>query len=257
VRKRARIGRVCTIGGFVALFGGLAYSGFGFGGLQDSLTIGISYAALIMGYLLISVGKNNWLRFSLHPRPDEALALNLKTLDARTTLYNYVSSLPVDHLLATPSGLVVVETRPFVSELRIDGERWARQGFGGVLQYFSEGALGNPGRDAQRGVADLRTLLVQRLGPDGESIPIEPLVVLTHPRARFTAEAPAVPIVYARDARAEVKRLTAGGKLAGDMGRRLEALLLEEARPYGEPVQAGEAIDKRARVRRRKPARAR
>lgn len=257
MRTRARIGRFCTIGGFLALFGGLAYSGFGFGGLQDSLTIAISYAALIVGYILISVGKSNWLRFSLHPRPDESLAMNLKALDARTTLFNYVPTLASDHLIVTPSGLVVVETRPFVSELRVNGERWSRRGFGGLLQYFSEGPLGSPGREAQRAAALVRTLLVERLGPEAETIPVEPLVVLTHPRARFTAEAPAVPVVYARDARAEVKRLTGGGKLPGDLARRLESLLLEESRPYGEPVQAGEAVDKNVRTRRRKPARAR
>lgn len=174
----------------------------------------------------------------------------------RTTLYNYVPPFEADHLIATPNGVVVVETRPFLSELSVKGDKWSRTGLG-FMQYFSEGPLGNPGREAQASVTRVKSLLTQRLGPEAESIPIEPLVVLTHPRARFTAESPAVPVVYARDSRAEVRRLTSGGKLPGDLGRRLDALLLEEAKPYGEPVQAGEAVDKKVRARRRKPARAR
>jgi hypothetical protein len=257
VRRRARLGRFCTIGGFGALLGGLVYSWFGIGDIQDTTTIFISYAALIAGYILISVGKNNWLRFSLHPRPDEALAINLKTLDAKTTLFNYVPSLPVEHLLSTPNGMVAVETRPFVSEVRVNGERWSRQGLGAFLQFFSEGALGNPGREAQRSAAAVKSWLIERIGPEAESISVEPLVVLTHPRARFAAENPAVPVAHARDARNEVKRLTSGPRLAPDLARRVEALLSEESRPYGEPVHAGDAVDKRARVRRRKPAKAR
>lgn len=223
---------------------------------QDSLSIAVSYAGLILGYILISVGKNNWLRFSLHPRPDESLATNLKSLDVRTTLYNYVPPFQVDHLIATPSGVVVVETRPFLSEISVKGDKWSRTGLG-FMQYFSEGPLGNPGREAQGSVARVKSFLRERLGPEAEAIPVEPLVVLTHPRARFTADAPTVPVVYARESRAEVKRLSSGGKMPGDLGRRLEALLIEEAKPYGEPVQAGEAVDKKARVRRRKPVRAR
>jgi hypothetical protein len=236
--------------GFAALIGGLVYSSFGIGA-QDTQTIFISYSALIAGYVLISVGKNNWLRFSLHPRPDESLALNLKTLDVRTLLFNYVSSLPVDHLLTTPNGLVVVETRPFVSEVFIKGERWSRRGIWGILQVFSEGALGSPGKEAQRGVTAVRAWIADRLGNEpAEAISIEPLVVMTHARARFTAEDPVVPVVYARDARAEIKRLTSGPKLPGDLARQLETLLIAESKPFGEPVNAGEAIDRK--VRRRK-----
>ena len=223
---------------------------------QDSLSIIVSYAGLILGYILISVGKNNWLRFSLHPRPDESLAVNLKSLDVRTTLFNYVPPFQADHLIATPSGLVVVETRPFLSDISVKGDKWSRTGLG-FMQYFSEGPLGNPGREAQATVARVKSFLAERLGPDAEAVPVEPLVVLTHPRAHFTAEAPAVPVVYARDARPEVKRLTTGGKLPGDLSRRVDALLAETAKQYGEAVQAGEAIDKKARTRRRKPARAR
>src|SRR6185503_15098457 len=113
----------------------------------------------IAGYILISVGKNNWLRFSLHPRPDESLAVNLKTLDAKTILFNYVSSLPVQHLIATPNGLVVVETKPYVSELLVKGDRWSRRGVGAFFQFFSEGALGNPGREAQNATAEMRKWL--------------------------------------------------------------------------------------------------
>src|SRR5207253_690252 len=143
--------------------------------------------ALIAGYVLITVGKNNWLRFSLHPRPDEALAINLKTLDVKTILFNYVSTLPVDHLIFTPSGLVVVETRPFVSDIAVRGDRWSRRGATAFLQFFSEGALGNPGKDAERGADQVKNWLSERLGDGADDVPVAPLVVMTHPRARVQA----------------------------------------------------------------------
>lgn len=258
VRNRARFGRLATLGGFAALIGGLAYSTFSIGA-QDSQAILFSYVALIAGYVLISVGKTSWLRFSIHPRPDEALAINLKTLDVRTLLFNYVSALPVDHLLATAGGLVVVETRPFVGDIVVRGDRWSRRrGIWGWLQFLSEGALGNPTKDALRGVDQMRQWLTQRLGPEiAATIPIHPMVLFTHPRVALTIEEPTIPVAHVRDARAEVRRVTSGTRVPSDVQRRIEALLLDEARVDGEPVNAGDAAERRTKRRVSRTSRAR
>ena len=255
VQTRARLGRIMTLGGFAALVGGLVYSFTGLG-TQDQQAILISYVALIAGYLLISIGKNYWLRFSVRPRPDEALALNLKTLDVRHILFNYIAALPVAHLLLTSSGLIVVETRPLVGDIQVHGDRFSRRrGVMGWLQFLSEGPLGDPGKDALRGVDELRSHLVGRLGPElAARVPIQPLVVFTHPRVNLTLDGPTIAVAHARDTRETVRRLASGPKLPGDVGRRLEATLLEDASPAGEPVAATAGVDRKVR---RRPTRAR
>jgi hypothetical protein len=255
VQLRARLGRLMTLGGFGALLGGLIYSFAGLG-TQDQQAILVSYLALIVGYLLISIGKNYWLRYSVRPRPDEALALNLKTLDIRHILFNYVAALPVDHLLLTSSGLVVIETRPFIGNIVVRGDRWSRRrGLFGWLQFLSEGALGNPSRDALRGVEEMRGHLAGRLGEEvAEKIPIQGLVVFTHPRVALEIEAPNVAVTHARDLREAVRRVASGPKLLGDVARKLETTLLEDASPEGEPVSATASVDRKLR---RRPTRAR
>jgi Nuclease-related domain len=250
VQTRARLGRLMTLGGFAALLGGLIYSFAGLG-TQDQQAILVSYVALIAGYLLISIGKNYWLRFSVHPRPDESLALNLKTLDVRHVLFNYVSALPVAHLLLTPSGLIVIETRPFIGDIQVRGDRWSRRrGVMGWLQFLSEGALGNPTRDARRGVDEIRGHLAGRLGPElADRVPIQGLIVFTHPRVALTIEEPTVAVAHARDAREAVRRVAGGPRLVGDVARKVEAALLEDARPAGEPVTAAAAVERKARRR--------
>ena len=255
VQTRARLGRLMTLGGFAALLGGLIYSFAGLGS-QDQQAILVSYVALIAGYLLISIGKNYWLRFSVRPRPDESLALNLKQLDVRHVLFNYVSALPVSHLLLTSSGLIVIETRPFVGDIEVRGDRWSRRrGVMGWLQFLSEGALGNPTRDAQRGIEEVRGHLVGRVGAEvADRVPIQGLVVFTHPRVALAIDDPTIAVAHARDARDAVRRLASGPKLVTDVGRRVEAALLEDASPEGEPVAAGAAVERKVR---RRPSRAR
>jgi hypothetical protein len=266
IRRRGHLGRWGTLGGFAALFGGLLYScttlpqrASGELPEQTSLAMWVPWLGLVLGYMLISLGKEPWLRFAVHPRPDEALAINLKTLDNRALLFNYVSAFPVDHLLVTPGGLLVIVTRPVLGDIVVQGDRYRRRrGAFGWLQYVSEGALGNPGRDAQRGVAAVKAYLGQRFGADAsERVPVAPLVVFTHPRATLAVDAPTVPVVHVRDARNEVRRLTTGTKVPGDIARRLEYELVLEAAVDGEPVTVGEAVDRRLRRRLSRPTRAR
>lgn len=266
IRRRGYLGRWGTLGGFAALFSGLLYSCTTFPqrasgeALQNgSLAAWVPWIGLVVGYMLISLGKEPWLRFAVHPRPDEALAINLKTLDHRALLFNYVSVFPVDHLLVTPGGVVVIVTRPVLGDIVVQGDRYRRRrGPFGWLQFLSEGALGNPGRDARRGAAEVKTYLAQRFGADAaDRIPVEPLVVFTHPRATLTVETPSVPAVHVREVRNEVRRLTSGPKVPGEIARRLEYELVQDASVDGEPVTVGEAVDRRLRRRLSRPTRAR
>jgi hypothetical protein len=266
IRTRGHLGRWGTLGGFAALFGGLLYSCTTFpqrasGEItpDTSLAMWVPWVGLVIGYMLISLGKEPWLRYAVRPRPDEALAINLKSLDNRSLLFNYVSIFPVDHLLVTPGGLLAIVTRPVLGDIVVQGERYKRRrGPFGWLQFISEGALGNPGRDARRGAEDVKAYLAQRFGAEAaERIPVEPLVIFTHPRATLTVEQPDVPTVHVREARNEVRRLTTGTRVPSEIARRLEYELVQDAAGEGEPVTVGEATDRRSRRRLSRPTRAR
>lgn len=266
IRNKGMIGRWATLGGFAALFGGLLYSCTSLPARmsgqevsQTDLSLWVPWIGLVFGYLLISLGKEPWLRFAIRPRPDEALALNLKTLDNKSVLFNYVATFPVDHLLLTPGGLVVIVSRPVLGDIVASELRYKRKrGLFGWLQFVSEGTLGNPGREALNGVEAMRDYLTQRFGAEmAEKVPVQPMVVFTHPRATVTLEGPTVPTTHVREVRNEVRRVTAQSKLPGEVARRLEYELIQDASADGEPVNAGEAVDRKLRRRVSRPTRAR
>jgi hypothetical protein len=266
IRNKGLIGRWATLGGFAALFGGLLYSCTSLPARmsgqeveQTDLSLWVPWIGLVFGYMMISLGKEPWLRFAIRPRPDEALALNLKTLDNKSLLFNYVSAFPVDHLLITPGGILVVVTRPVLGDIVASGERYKRKrGLFGWFQFVSEGALGNPGREALNGVEAVRGYLAQRFDAElAEKVPIYPMVVFTHPRATLTLEDPTVATTHVRDVRNEVRRVVGQAKVPGDVARRLEYELIQDASADGEPVNAGEAVDRKARRRVSRPTRAR
>jgi len=97
VNRNAKIGQIATIVSLVVLGGGMFLT------FQKPEMIGVSIAALLVGFLLSQVGVSYTNRWGRSPRPDEQLSQALKGLDKRYTLYHY--STPVSHLLVGPAGL--------------------------------------------------------------------------------------------------------------------------------------------------------
>ena len=110
----------------------------------------------------------------------------------------------------------------------------------------------------ERALVAVKTYLAGRFGAEAaERIPIVPLVVFTHPRATLSVEEPTVATVHVREARSEVRRLISGTKIPGDIARRLEYELVQDAAVDGAPVSVGEAVDRKPRRRLSRPTRAR
>jgi hypothetical protein len=225
ITRRARLGRWANIIGFVLLIGGFIIS------LQSTEYVWVAYATLFGALILMNVAKANTLRFGGRPRVDEAITTNLKTLDHKHHLYHYVDGLPVDHLLVSPFGLYVFETRPQIGRIRVEGDKWRREG--GIMRFllaFSEGGLGKPSRDLQRGITGLREFLVERLGEAAVAdVPIDGVVVFTHPRARLHVEEPVVPVVSAKELRPIIRRREGRARLSPDLIRRVSSALNEQA----------------------------
>jgi len=214
IKSRARIGSYFFILGFVLIGVSLFISWFR---TEQML---LAMAALLLGFLLTNFGTYNmgkWGRVAnTAHRADQLLEKELKGLDDRYRLYNY--TLPVEHALLTPAGLVVLETRRQEGAIRCQGDKWQyKRNLTGWLRLFVEESLGNPTRDAVNSTAAMRRLLARGLTAaeeaDKEVVPVEPVIVFLNPNARLTVDNPTVPVTTAKDLKKVVRNLVGKNKL--------------------------------------------
>jgi len=134
------------------------------------------------------------------PRPEEVLDRALKGLDDRCRLYHYLPRAP-HHLLLTPTGLVLLETRTGEGIFEYRRGRWSQKiTLGKALRFFLEEPLGDPIGDAQQEAARVRHALEAKM-PDGASIPVHAVVVFTHPSASISVQSPAIPVCQPKQLR--------------------------------------------------------
>jgi hypothetical protein len=242
VKNRGRIAKYATILGFVALLGGFLVSlqaqstSDAEGMSRDQLwVIMAAYASLVVGLIAVNVGRYNNNRWGRRPREEEVLETNLKGLDYKYQLFNYQTHLPVDHLLLSPFGLFVLETRPHYGDIENNGSRWKRKG--GVwafVQAFAEGGLGNPSREALKAVEATRKVLRNVLPLDeADAIPVEPVVVFTSAMAKLSINDPIVPVLAPKDLKTFVRSPADRTRLTTDQFRQLARVLKVEGEPAG------------------------
>lgn len=234
VRRHVLISRWATLAGIVVLGIGMYISIHQAAPdpRNPNLTLLLSapWVTLVVGIILLNLGKSSSIRWGGRPRPDEALAGALKGLDNRHYLYNYIRSLPVEHLLVAPYGLYVLETRGFIGSVINDGNRWRRKpGLGAALQFFAEGSLGNPSRDVEKGVTVIRSLLEERFGAEtAQSWPIWPIIVFTNPRVELSITDPEIPVVQPKDLRSLIRRPTNAPKITQNQQRQFVDTLVAQ-----------------------------
>ena len=74
----------------------------------------------------------------------------LADLPPRYNLFNYVTfdGLAVDHLLVTPKGLLVIQSKPHTGAISASHDKWKRKiGVFGYITVFGEPTLGDPSRE--------------------------------------------------------------------------------------------------------------
>jgi hypothetical protein len=143
---------------------------------------------------------NRWVK---KPRPEDTLDHALKGLGNNCRLYHYLRG--IDHLLLTPYGLTVLETINLEGEFTYDGKRWKqRLTLGRAMRYIVEEKLGDPFKRAR----EIGDVLARRLSV-GDEVPIDAMVVFTHPAAIVSAKSPPIPVCQPKDLR---KRVTQNRK---------------------------------------------
>ena len=196
-----------------------------------ALLLLIGLVALIGLWLSGQLGGERRARLEAGHAGEEAVRCALAGLDDRYYLLNGVTvpgeRMEIDHLLAGPRGLFVLETKAHAGTIVYGDGRWWRihAGARGVLQRRQ---IGNPSAQAQRNARLLRRYLVAHLGARATALPLVPIVVFTHPHAMLDADAP-IPVVHLRQLPA-LLRLYADDRLdAADVTRVVN--LLTSGRP--------------------------
>jgi hypothetical protein len=225
VKRRALIGTLGTVIGFVVLGLGMYISiqqtGQGSPPVVNWVTL-VPWFTLGIGIISLNIGKYYAMRYGGRPRVDQAIVQALKGVDHRYHLYNWVPTLPVEHLLVTPNAVIVLETRPFYGDVIHQGSRWTRPyNFGSIVQRFTDGGLGNPTTESQRSAAAVQEYLKERLGQSADGVSVLPMVVLTNSRLKLQLTDPDVPVVTMADLKAAVRRLKEGGKVPADIQRQV------------------------------------
>lgn len=191
IERQAKIARYATFGGLAVLLGSLVTS------FTGNFPIIVAYGLLFVGFGLAYVGAmlaNKWIK---EPRADNALAKALKGLDNKNHLYNYL--LPANHVLLTPTGLLVFKVKSNDGKITCQGDKWSSpfrwsRLFGGMGQE----PLGNPGAELRDEIAKLKNLVANKL-ENGAIVPVDGYVVFSDPKADLTVENPSVPVVRVED----------------------------------------------------------
>ena len=166
-----------------------------------ALLLLIGLVALIGLWLYGQLGGEPRARLEAGRAGEEAVRRALADLDDRYYLLNGVTvpgeRMEIDHLLAGPRGLFVLETKAHGGTIVYGDGRWWRihAGARGLLQRRQ---IGNPSAQAERNARLLRRYLAAQWGAWAKALPLVPIVVFTHPHAMLDADDAPIPVVHLR-----------------------------------------------------------
>jgi len=187
LRRRATAAHAASLGGLAIILGTVVLS------MARPAWATLTAVLIVAGFAISTVGiylANRWVK---RPRPEDTLALALKGLGDPHRIYHYL--LPADHVLLTPSAVVVIETVNLEGRFVFRDGRWKQHmPLGRALRFFVEETFGNPTLRAQAEAVRLRDLLQARLPGDAPPVPVLAVVLFVHPNAEVIADSPPVPV---------------------------------------------------------------
>ena len=187
IKERARLSNVASVGGLMLLLGSVILPLF----LPSWASAAYILMFIGMGVAMVGIYfANRWVR---KPRPEESLAKALKSFDHKYCLYHY-PVLPCDHLLLTPTGVIVLEVVNLASHFSYKNGKWKEaMTVGRALRYIVEERIGNPILAAKQAAQEISRILQQQFGADC-LIPVQSMIIFTHPLVQLDIENPPIPI---------------------------------------------------------------
>ncbi|MDX9863579.1 MAG: hypothetical protein RBT34_02115 [Anaerolineaceae bacterium] len=140
IKRKTRIGQITTLAGLGVLAVGFVLS-------LNTENINLSFAALILGFVLTQIAIYHGNRWGKSPREDELLVKGLKGLGKQTTLYTFTT--PVPYLVVGPMGVWIII--PYFHEGTITYNekkgRWRQKSKNWYMRLFGQAGLGRPDQD--------------------------------------------------------------------------------------------------------------
>lgn len=157
--------------------------------------IALAYATLLGGFVTAMIGSYLASKWIKPPRAEQVLEKSLKGFDNKHHLFNYL--LPAEHVLVTPSGVLVFKTKQHDDRITCKNGKWNRPWkwtrlFGALAQE----PLGNPIAEMGYEIEKMQQLLAGKI-EETATVPVDGYVVFTHPRAQLTIDDPDLPVVMA------------------------------------------------------------
>lgn len=176
----------------------------------------LAYVGLIVGFLTFNGGMQQVARWSRKPRTDEVIDHLLSKLNDRFAVVHY-PALPgrrPDHVIVTPSGVLVLTPREVGGKIEVDGKRWKRNAFKQLFN-LSGPQLGNPTIDVDSQVATVESFLeAEGLTPD-----ITGAVVFVHPEVEIEMRNPVTEVVHINELYDYVREFGSEGTTIGNEDR--------------------------------------
>jgi len=158
IKRNKKIGNILSFAGLAILALGLILN------LNPTPTRTLlSFAALIVGFIVAQIGTYFVNKFVRAPRADEIIANNLSKLNNDYTLYVYRS--PVPMLLVGPSGLWIPNPIFAGGEIYYEG-KWKQRGGSFFHKIFGQENIGRPEMDVEANEKQIEKFLKNHLNED-------------------------------------------------------------------------------------------
>jgi hypothetical protein len=217
LNARAQAAHFASVGGLVLLLLSVAVPLFlpQWSGVTSVVMVIGAGGAMVGIYL-----ANRWVR---QPRPEESLDKALKAFDDNYRIYHYPASLPCEHVLLTPNGLVALEVVNLNGYFSYRNGRWKEaMTMGRALRYLVEERVSDPVILAQSIVKELHDRLDREFG-EQMAVPIKALTVFTHPVVELEVDGGPIPACKIDKLRKQISM--PGSRLATDSYDKISSYL--------------------------------
>ncbi len=219
LRRRARFSHAASLGGMLAILVSVALP------LWRASLATVSMILLVAGFTVATVGiyfANRWVK---RPRPEDTIDQALKGSSDAWRMYHY--AFEAEHVLATPNGLIVIDSCNLEGTFIYKDGRWRQKITPGrAMRFFVEERFGDPIVRAMGQAGSVEAWLASKLA-DGTRVPVQAMVVFVHPAVRLEVDGAPIPVVTPDRLRKRLPQNTP--KLPEDVFAKVRAILDQAA----------------------------
>jgi hypothetical protein len=233
IDRSKRRAKLMAIGGFALLIATFPVAFFM--SSRNNNFIFLTYIFLVVGFIGFNRGMQQigrWGNNARHVREDLSLDSHLKSLSDKYTLIHFGQPLNkvIDHTLVHPGGVLVITTKDFPGQVKVDNDIWRKSGSVlGRMFAFSGPQVGNPTKETGQSLDHVEEAL---RSADLEA-DIEAVIVFTATTAEIEVDGSSDPVLPVEELEAYVRDLDFTEELSTTDRDAIVALLAK-----GEQVEA-------------------